>query len=104
RKCLNLVSAKRKISRRLGCLVVAQFTCLLNGWIGENAMSGLYEEVRDLLNEEKGVALATVVRGEEHVGAKLLVYPDKSTHGSLGNAALEALVVEDAERAIWTGD
>ena len=78
--------------------------CLLNGWIGEKIMSGLYEEVRDLLNEEKGVALATVVRGEEYVGAKLLVFPDKSTHGTLGNTALNSLVVEYAERAIWTGN
>ncbi len=67
-------------------------------------MSGLYEELKDFLNEEKGVALATVVRGEKHVGAKVLVFPDKSTHGTLGNAALDALVVEDAERAIWSGD
>jgi xanthine dehydrogenase accessory factor len=66
-------------------------------------MSGLYEEVRDMLNKEQGVALATVVRGEEHVGAKLLVFPDKRMHGTLGNAALDALAVEDAERAIWTG-
>ena len=73
--------------------------CLLNAWIGEIAMSGLYEELKDLLNEEKGVALATVVRGETHVGAKALVFPDKSTRGTLGNAALDALVVEDAERA-----
>lgn len=67
-------------------------------------MSGLYEELRDLLKQEKGVAQATVVRGEEHVGAKLLVYPDRKTDGTLGNAALEALVIEDAERAIWNGD
>jgi xanthine dehydrogenase accessory factor len=67
-------------------------------------MSGLYEELKGLLKEERGVALATVVRGEKHVGEKLLVFPDKSTHGTLGNAALEALVVEDAERAIWSGD
>ena len=70
--------------------------CLLNGWIGENIMSGLYEELRDLLNEEKGVAQATVVRGEEHVGEKLLVFPDRSTHGTLGNAALDALGAADA--------
>src|SRR5438105_2527712 len=67
-------------------------------------MSGLYTELRDLLKEEKGVALATVVRGEEHVGAKLLVYPNGKTHGTLENAALEALVIVDAERAIWNGD
>ena len=67
-------------------------------------MSGLYEELKDLLNKEKGAALATVVRGEEFVGAKLLVFPDKSTHGTLGSEALNDLVVEDAVRAIWTGD
>jgi xanthine dehydrogenase accessory factor len=67
-------------------------------------MSGLYEELKDLLGQEKGVALATVVRGEEHVGAKLIVFPDKSTSGTLGNAALDALVLEDADRAIWSGD
>ncbi len=58
-------------------------------------MGDLYEELKERLKQEKGVALATVVRGEEHVGAKLLVLPDKSTRGTLGNAALDALVVED---------
>ncbi len=67
-------------------------------------MSEIYEELKGLLKQEKGVALATVVRGEEHVGAKLLVYPNKSTRGTLGNAVLDTLVSEDAERAIWTGD
>jgi xanthine dehydrogenase accessory factor len=67
-------------------------------------MSGLYEELKDLLKQEKAVALATVVRGEVCVGAKLLVFPDKSTHGTLGSAALDALVLADAEQAIWSGD
>jgi xanthine dehydrogenase accessory factor len=67
-------------------------------------MSGLYEELKDLLASEKGAALATVVRGPEHVGAKLLVFPDKTVHGTLGRAALDAAVTEDAERAIWNGD
>jgi xanthine dehydrogenase accessory factor len=67
-------------------------------------MGDLYEELKERLKQEKGVALATVVRGEEHVGAKLLVLPDKSARGTLGNAALDALVVEDAERAIWSAD
>jgi xanthine dehydrogenase accessory factor len=67
-------------------------------------MSNLFEELEDQLHQEKGTALATIVRGETNVGAKLLVYPNRTTHGSLGNAALEALVVEDAERAIWTAE
>ncbi len=69
-------------------------------------MSGLYEALKDLLNREKGVALATLVRGEGdvQVGAKLLVQPGKRASGSLGNDELEALVLEDAERAIWQGE
>ncbi len=69
-------------------------------------MSGLYEALKDLLNREKGVALATLVRGEGdvQVGAKLLVQPGKHASGSLGNDELEALVLEDAERAIWQGE
>ncbi|HYL43572.1 MAG TPA: XdhC family protein, partial [Ktedonobacteraceae bacterium] len=64
-------------------------------------MSGVYEALKDLLDQEKGAALATLVRGDEHVGAKLLVLPGKKSSGSLGNAALDALVLEDAEHAIW---
>ena len=67
-------------------------------------MSRLYEELKDLLGQEKGVAMATVVRGPEHVGATLLVLPGKKTDGTLGNEALDVLVVEDAERAIWNGE
>jgi xanthine dehydrogenase accessory factor len=67
-------------------------------------MSGLFEELRDQLDQEKGVALATDVRGTEHVGAKLLVFPNKTAHGTLGLPQLDARVIEDAERAIWKSD
>src|SRR6266705_551849 len=67
-------------------------------------MSGLYEELKDLLAQEKGAAMATVVRGPEHIGAKLLVLPGKKTGGTLGNETLGAIVLEDAERAIWNGE
>jgi xanthine dehydrogenase accessory factor len=67
-------------------------------------MSNLFEVLDDMLHQEKGVASATIVRGANHVGDKLLVLPGKRTQGSLGNAALETMVVEDAERAIWNGE
>lgn len=67
-------------------------------------MSGLFETLRDRLEQNKGVAQATVVRGEDHVGAKMLVFPDKSTLGTLGNPLLEQLVIIDAEQAIWNED
>ena len=66
-------------------------------------MNELYEELKELLKQEKGVALATIVGGEELVGANMLVYPNRSVRGTLGNAALEALVIEDAQQAIWVG-
>ncbi len=74
-------------------------------------MNELYEELKELLKQEKGVALATVVGvggegegGDEmQVGANMLVYPNKSVRSTLGNAALDALVIKDAQQAIWTG-
>ncbi len=62
-----------------------------------------YEEFKERLLQEKGMATAVVVQGAEHVGARLLVLPDKSTRGSLGHAELERRVIADAERAIWSG-
>lgn len=67
-------------------------------------MSGLFADLTDQLRREKGVAIATVVRGPEHIGAKLLVLPGKHTEGTLGNAALDALAMVDAERSIWNAD
>jgi xanthine dehydrogenase accessory factor len=62
-----------------------------------------YEEFKERLLQEKGTATATVIQGAEHVGARLLILPDKSTRGSLGNVELEQRVIADAERAIWSG-
>src|SRR6266704_2083457 len=67
-------------------------------------MSAIYEELKDLLLHEKGTALATVVRGPEHIGAKMLVHADKSTRGTLGIESCYTVVVADAERALWTGE
>ncbi|MBV9712411.1 MAG: XdhC family protein [Ktedonobacteraceae bacterium] len=67
-------------------------------------MNELYEELRDLLDKKQGVALATVVDGPEHIGAKLLVFPDQTAHGTLGLAKLDERVRVDAQRAIWNGD
>src|SRR5205085_12413181 len=97
-KCSNLVSPKKKISSKLAWPAVAPSTSSSNAWIGNDtcrgaihgtqlvplfqnpsytwsviAMGKLYEELKDMLTHEKGIAMATVVRGPEHVGAKLLV-------------------------------
>jgi xanthine dehydrogenase accessory factor len=66
-------------------------------------MHELYTELRDLLDKKQGVALATIVGGPTHLGAKLLVFPDKTAHGTLGQPELDARVNEDAQHAIWSG-
>jgi xanthine dehydrogenase accessory factor len=67
-------------------------------------MSTLYEELKAHLEQKKGVALATIVRGPEHVGAKLLVLPEQAPQGTLGSPELDQQVRRDAEAAIWSGD
>src|SRR5438270_1818242 len=67
-------------------------------------MSNIEVEFIYQLNQEKSFTMATVVRGIEHVGAKILVFPCKRTGGTLGNAALDARVIEDADHAIWHGE
>jgi xanthine dehydrogenase accessory factor len=67
-------------------------------------MPELYEELKAALTKEQGIAIATLVSGPEHVGAKLLVYPDKTVHGTLGLPMLDALVIPDTEQAIWKSD
>jgi len=66
-------------------------------------MGELYEEFKDRLTQEKGMAVATIVTGTKHVGAKLLVLPGKRAQGSLGDTELEQQVIADTERAIWSG-
>ncbi|GCE16618.1 XdhC family protein [Dictyobacter kobayashii] len=66
-------------------------------------MGKLYEEFRDRIEQERGIAIATVVRGAAHVGTKLLIYPDASSQGTLGSPQLDQQVIGDAMRAIWSG-
>jgi xanthine dehydrogenase accessory factor len=76
-------------------------------------MIGPYAVVRDCLRAGEPVALATVVElapednlaAEEipTLGAKLVVRPDVSPSGSLGNPGLDKTVARDASAALETG-
>ena len=62
-------------------------------------MPDLFDTLRRCLEEERLVALATVLAGPAPVGAKVLIYPDGTTAGSLGAPDLDAAVARDAVRA-----
>lgn len=67
-------------------------------------MSGLYEILKERLEQQQGAALATIVGGPDHIGQKVLLLPNHTVHGDFGLPALAQAVINDAEHAMWTGD
>ncbi|HLW01196.1 MAG TPA: XdhC/CoxI family protein [Ktedonobacterales bacterium] len=66
-------------------------------------MAEIYETLKASLAQERPVALATLLGGAGTTGAKLLVFQDGETQGTLGNATLDARVAADAHPMIWQG-
>ena len=62
----------------------------------------LYDRLRDLVEAESPVVLATVVAGP-NPGRKVLVTADGSVEGSLGDPDLERVVVRDAAGELAAG-
>jgi len=61
-----------------------------------------FDELRDALRAGVPVALATVIDGP-HLGAKLLVRPDGTATGSLGDENLDRVVARDARGELEAG-
>jgi xanthine dehydrogenase accessory factor len=53
-------------------------------------MSDFLAEVRRRVEAEEAVVVATIVSGPSGVGERMLIYPNGTTRGSLGNPELEA--------------
>jgi len=62
----------------------------------------LFDALEQSLRREVPVALATVIEGP-HLGAKLLVGPDREPAGSLGDAELDRVVGRDALGELESG-
>ncbi len=67
-------------------------------------MAEIYETLKASLAQERPVALATLVGGTGTPGAKLLVFSDGTTQGTLGSAALDARAASDARDMIWRAE
>jgi len=52
-------------------------------------MSDFLAEVRRRVEAEEAVVVATIVSGPRNVGGRMLIYPDGTTRGSLGDAELD---------------
>lgn len=65
-------------------------------------MNELFNALREAITREEAVAQATLVRGEP-LGAKLLVYEDDRTLGTLGHPELDQAVAADARELLPQG-
>ncbi|HUR77895.1 MAG TPA: XdhC family protein [Acidimicrobiales bacterium] len=63
----------------------------------------LFEPLAGAIREHRPVALVTVVAGPDRAGAKLLVTPDASLQGSLGDEDLDRVSARDAEAELDAG-
>jgi xanthine dehydrogenase accessory factor len=67
----------------------------------------LYALVGQSVAQGQGVALATLVHVDgstpREAGAKMVVYPDGRTVGTIGGGAMEAAVIRAAREAIAEG-
>lgn len=70
-------------------------------------MDNLYRLIADAVSEGQRVALAILVRAEgatpRDAGAKMLVYADGRTVGTVGGGKMEALIIQEAVEAIQQG-
>jgi xanthine dehydrogenase accessory factor len=73
------------------------FTEILN-------MESIYKKLVEIEKGNDNVAIATVIKTEgstpRKAGAKMIIYPDKKTYGTVGGGKLENQVIEDAIKVI----
>jgi xanthine dehydrogenase accessory factor len=62
-----------------------------------------FETIRRCVEEERPVAAATVISGSGRIGARLVVFDDGSTEGTLEDPELESRVRRDALAALQRG-
>lgn len=71
-------------------------------------MYEFYDKVSELIRSHPKLALATVVQTKgstpREFGAKMVVFPDGKSYGTLGGGKLEHLVIQDAKEAIRRGE
>ena len=61
----------------------------------------LYTRLKEAITTAQGIATATIIDGSHLPDAKMLIYPDGTTYGTLGTATLDTSVQTDAVTAIW---
>lgn len=73
-----------------------------------NDSINIYNEISKKISAEEPFVLATIVRTKgsspREAGAKMLVYPDGTIHGTIGGGTFEKMVIEDSLKLFKTGE
>ena len=71
-------------------------------------MYAFYEKLAELIKKHSRLVLTTVLHTAgstpREVGAKMVVLPDGTIHGTIGGGKLELMVMEDAKQALKSGE
>jgi len=71
-------------------------------------MHEFYDKISELIRSHPRIALATIVQTKGSTprakGAKVIVFPDGTSYGTLGGGRLEYMVTQDAKEAIRKGE
>jgi xanthine dehydrogenase accessory factor len=63
-------------------------------------VTSLQEQFAEIAREDGRAALVTAIKGD-HTGSKMLVRPDASSEGTLGDSELDAQALADADELMW---
>jgi len=70
-------------------------------------MEDIFFRVGELIKKGKKFALATIVHSDEstprEIGARMIIFPDKKSEGTIGGGILEKTVIEDSVKLLEQG-
>jgi xanthine dehydrogenase accessory factor len=70
-------------------------------------MPSIFQKIRELEQTHTPAALVTIIKTQgsvpRNIGTKMIVQLDGEIHGTIGGSTVEALVIEEAQNAIHTG-
>lgn len=82
-----------ELAQSVGLACGGQIAVFIEPWPADDPINAAYEAA---LREARMVALASVIRGPL-VGGRLLIWPDKTSRGTLGDEFIDRLTVDRAQ-------
>jgi xanthine dehydrogenase accessory factor len=82
-----------ELAQSVGLACGGQIAVYIEPWVAGDPLTGVYERA---VREARMVSLASVVSGPL-AGGRLLIWPDKESHGTLGSESIDRMAVDQAQ-------